>query len=193
MGAVESVLREVEKVTVRPLGQVARTVEREAIRPLGEVARDVERVTIRPLGQVLRGAERGAIRPVTDLAKDSILMIGRVLDLVKPDADLPPNTDMQAMEANIKELAEKERPHYEKLQGDINEEILRTPPSEADRLNFLGELYESNSQTWSMLEKKMNRDEAIKNNEAYTREYHDLLLEKDSLEKKLEEQNNHQE
>ncbi len=192
MGAVESVLREVEKVTVRPLGEVARTVEREAIRPLGEAAREVERVTIRPLGQVLRGAEKTAIRPVTDLAKDSILMIGRVLDLAKPDADVPPNTDMRAMEANIEELAEKERPHYEKLQGDINEEISRTSPSEADTLNFLGEIYESNSKTWSMLEKKMNRDEAIINNEAYTREYHDRLLEKNNLEKKLEEQSSPQ-
>ncbi|BBE08687.1 DNA polymerase III PolC-type [Mycoavidus cysteinexigens] len=30
MGVVESTLREVEEVTIRPLGQVARTVEKDA-------------------------------------------------------------------------------------------------------------------------------------------------------------------
>ncbi|BBO59912.1 hypothetical protein [Mycoavidus sp. B2-EB] len=146
MGAVESVLREVEKVTIRPLGEVARTVEREAIRPLGEVARDVERVTIRPLGQVIRGTERAVLRPVAGLAKESILLMGRTLDLIKPDVDIPANTDMPATEAKIREQAKEEfnrtEADYSKVQGDINEIIAQTPASDAETLNLLGKTYE---------------------------------------------------
>ncbi len=70
MGAVESVLHEVEKATIRPLGEVARGVEKVTIRPLGEVARGVERVTIRPLGEVARGVEKVTIRPLGEIARE---------------------------------------------------------------------------------------------------------------------------
>ncbi len=70
MGAVESVLREVEKATIRPLGEVARGVEKVTIRPLGEVARGVEKVTIRPLGEVARGVEKVTIRPLGEIARE---------------------------------------------------------------------------------------------------------------------------
>ncbi len=70
MGAVESVLREVEKATIRPLGEVARGVEKVTIRPLGEVARGVEKVTIRPVGEVARGVEKVTIRPLGEIARE---------------------------------------------------------------------------------------------------------------------------
>ncbi|BBE09135.1 Mucin 17-like protein [Mycoavidus cysteinexigens] len=186
MGAVESVLRDVEKVTIRPLGEVARTVEREAIRPLGEVARDVERVTIKPLGQVIRGTERVVLRPTTEFVKESILLMGRTLDLVKPDVDIPTNTDVQAMEAQLRERAKEAfnntEEEYLKSQGNLNEKISQTPASEAEKLNILGRTYELNAKIRDKAKEIINQEKAILNNQALTREYYALSSEMRELE-----------
>lgn len=194
MGAVESVLREVEKVTVRPLGEVARTVERVTIRPLGEVAREVEKVTVRPLGQVLRGTEKIVTRPVTELAKDTVLMVGRALDLVKPDRDVPPNTDMRNMESTIRKVSEEDINKVvhdqTQLQGDIRETILQTPSGAGDSLSFLDRLGRANDRLGVSLVHIQNHPEIMQNNEELTREHETLMAVEDELTEILNELNN---
>ncbi len=160
MGAVESVLREVEKVTIRPLGEVARGVERVAIRPLGEVARGVERVMIRPLGDIVRELEKVTIRPLGEVARGiekvtlrqiacdleealpgplGVISSKTVLlaDAAEQETSMDSNIDRQTRRENLNEMAID----AEQLQGDINELISTTSATDDVALTYLGNMY----------------------------------------------------
>ncbi len=149
MGVVESVLREVEKVTIRPLGEVARGVEKVAIRPLGEIARELEKVTIRPLGEVARGVEKMTIRPLGEIARDlekalvrpiggiasrTVLLMERLIDVVERESSIELNADRHASKETLNEMATD----AVQLQGDINEAIAAMPLVDGDNLLLLG-------------------------------------------------------
>ncbi len=189
MGAVESVLREVEKVTIRPLGEVARGVEKVTIRPLGEVARGVEKVTIRPLGEiarelekvtirplgeVARGLEKVTIRPLGEIASDlerllrkplggiasrTVLLMERVKEVVEQDASINSNIDRQARRENLNAIAAD----AVQLQGDINETILITPPTESDDLQVLNGFHTFTSNMLDGVETLQDNEDVIQN------------------------------
>ncbi len=167
MGAVESVLREVEKVTIRPLGEVAREVEKvtvrplgevargvekATIRPLGEIARELEKLTIRPLGEVARGLEKATIRPLGEIARDlerllvrpiggfasrTLLLMGRLIDVVDQESSVVSPTNIQAKKEKLDKMAEDAL----ELERDINEAIAETPVTKEDDLRCLGEMH----------------------------------------------------
>ncbi len=201
MGAVESVLREVEKVTLRPLGEVARGVEKVTIRPLGEVARGVEKVTIRPLGEiarelekvtlrplgeVARGIEKVTIRPLGEIARDlerllrkplggiasrTVLIMERVKEVVEQDASINSNIDRQARRENLNAIAAD----TVQLQGDINEAILATPPTKDDDLLFLGGVQEANNNILGGIEILQNNEDYIKNQQEMQQNIEELI------------------
>lgn len=183
MGVVESTLREVEKVTIRPLGEVARTVEEVTVRPLGQLAREVEKVTIRPLGQAARNVEKEAIRPTKDLVERTASMIGRTLDIYKPDRSIPANAGMQGMESTIKEMAKSNdisqvKEDNKRLQGDIRERILQTPSNAGETLAFLSML---EGMTMVIENLSGSNDELMRQNEELNRACERLTYEENEL------------
>ncbi len=194
MGAVESVLREVEKVTIRPVGDVARCVERVAIRPVGGIARELEKVTIRPIGEIARELEKVTIRPIGGIARElekvtirplgeiasdlerllrkplggiasrTLLLTERVKEVVEQDASINSNIDRQARRETLNGIVVD----AVQLQGDINEAILATPPAEEDSLQFLGGFQKANDNI-------LGGVEVMQNNEDYIQKQKELM------------------